>query len=245
MKKFVFALVCFLAFGAAFAAKPKPVFNGENATVFESIDFTTDFMILTAVNKTTEKIDLDIYAYDEANSLWVKFASAKVEDYNDTDNFMKVLKYKIRGWKYFRYYAVQAKNVSAPVVFSFKSDSTFVKINVAYEKPLLPISELSVSLLQTEELYGYGVNYSFRNTSGRTIKTCTVSVVPLNGSGQEVADANTGNSKINVKNAGDVQDGVLYKSVSNVLWHNKDISSVKLLKAKIEYEDGSEYEWNL
>ena len=72
-----------------------------------------------------------------------------------------------------------------------------------------------------------------------------MSVVPLNGSGQEVADANTGNSKINVKNAGDVQDGVLYKSVSNVLWHNKDISSVKLLKAKIEYEDGSEYEWNL
>lgn len=245
MKKFFLALFCFFALSSVFAAKPKPVFNGDNSLVFESIEFSTDFMILSAINKTMEKIDLEIFAYDEPNGVWVKFAAAKVEDYNDTDTFLKVLKYKIRGWKYFRYYAVQAKSVSAPVVFSINKDSTFVKITVAYEKPPLPISDLSVTLLQTESLYGYGVNYSFRNTSGRTIKTCTVSIVPLSGSGEILSDANTGNSKIKVANAGDIPDGTHYKSVSEILWHNKDISSIKLLKAKVVYEDGSEYEWDL
>lgn len=245
MRKCVAGCLLFLAVALAFASGSKPVFSGKNAYVFESIDFTTDLMILTAVNKTTERVELDIFAYDDANGQWVKFAQAKVEDYNDTDNFSKVLKYKIRGWKYFRYYAVQARNVNEPVVFSLKIDPTFVKINVEYENPPVPISDLSVTLLQTEELYGYGVNYSFQNTSGRTIKTCSVSVVPLSGSGEELSDANTGNSKISVKNAGDVLDGVRYKSVTGVLWHNKDISSLRLLKAKVEFDDGSECEWDL
>lgn len=129
--RFGFVCLFMCAFACTFAKKPS--FSGKNAAVFESTDFSTEFMILTAINKTMECIELDLYAYDEANGNWIRYAEAKVEDQNDTDNFSRPLKYKLDGWKTYRYYAVQAKNVKKKMKFEFENVPNFFRIYVYYK----------------------------------------------------------------------------------------------------------------
>lgn len=131
MRKFCLVAVCLCAFSLAFAKKPS--FSGKNAAVFESTDFSTEFMILTAINRTMECIELDLYAYDEANGKWIRYAEAKVEDQNDTDNFSRPFKYKLEGWKNYRYYAVHAKNVDKKLKFEFENVPNFFRISIYYK----------------------------------------------------------------------------------------------------------------
>ncbi|MBQ3671109.1 MAG: hypothetical protein II921_06485 [Treponema sp.] len=56
-----------------------------------------------------------------------------MEDQNDTDNFSRPLKYKLDGWKTYRYYAVQAKNVKKKMKFEFENVPNFFRIYVYYK----------------------------------------------------------------------------------------------------------------
>lgn len=88
---------------------------------------------------------------------------------------------------------------------------------------------------------GIGVMYNWKNTGTKTIKYVDFTFVPYNAVGDAVGCTTRNVSEFHSKETGPITPGQLMTNrYCDCMWYNHTITSVKLIRAEIQYTDGTE-----
>ncbi|MCR5125639.1 MAG: hypothetical protein K6B43_10675 [Treponema sp.] len=253
-----------MAFASAFLAtaevpselKAEMIKEDKAAVFFDASDYGKNYSEIQMLNKTAEKIEMTIYAYNpklEKNSTkpigWFKFGTTKVKDYNDLDTMSKAIKYKVTSIKEFRYFAYSTSKTVREVKFNLDYDKEAFTVRADYVNKVRPLASVEVKPVlaknpsNKKDILGVKGEISLRNISDKTIKNITLTIKASDKS--LVSRTNDGKEEA-IYHIGElIEDGEKYKAETPVFWNNTAIDEIRVTKVKILYLDSTEDEYEI
>ena len=262
MKKSIIAGAVF-AMAATFAAAEVPaklqeemIREDKAAVIFDAGDYGKNYSEIQMLNKTAEKIEMTIYAYNPNVDKktkepigWFKFGTTKVKDYNDLDTISKVLKYKVTPVRDFKYFAYSTSKTVREVKFTLDYDREAFTVKAEYVNAVRPLASIEAKPVlaknpeNKKDILGVKGEISFRNISNKTIKNVTLTIKASDKS--LVSRTNDGKEEPSVFIGELIEDGETYKAETPVFWNNTSIDEIRVTKVKILYLDSTEDEYSL
>lgn len=262
MKKSIIAGAVF-AVVATFAAAEVPaklqeemIREDKSAVIFDAGDYGKNYSEIQMLNKTAEKIEMTIYAYNPNVDKktkepigWFKFGTTKVKDYNDLDTISKVLKYKVTPVRDFKYFAYSTSKTVREVKFTLDYDREAFTVKAEYVNAVRPLASIEAKPVlaknpeNKKDILGVKGEISFRNISNKTIKNVTLTIKASDKS--LVSRTNDGKEEPSVFIGELIEDGETYKAETPVFWNNTSIDEIRVTKVKILYLDSTEDEYSL
>jgi len=259
MKKSILAGI-FLALSTfLYAEVPSEIandFTDKSAIMFDANDYAKYYSEIKALNKTAEKIELNVYAYDSRISKktgnaegWIKFGSIKVSDYNDEKTLSKAMKYLATNIKEFRYFAYTLSTTQREVKQELSYNNEIFEIRLNYVKAIQPLASLEVknlvekNPLNKKEILGIMAEISFRNVSDKLIKKIELTLSAYDKG--MISKTIDGNDSAAVLIDELIEDGDKFKRQTKSYWKSISIDSIKVTKVKVIYNDNTELEYKL
>lgn len=258
MKKAIFSVLLMAAAGL-FAEVPEDVraeFKDSSATFFDAGDFAKNYGQIKMTNKSAEKIEANVYAYDERPDKktgraagWIKFGTLKVKDYKDESELSRQIKYKVTPVKTFRYFAYTTSKTQMAVKYELSYSNEVFEILASYENAIRPLASLEAKPQveknpeNKKQVLGTKALVSFRNVSGKAAKSV---ILTMRASDKGlVSRTNDGKEEPSIIVSEIVEDGETFKCESPVFWNNTAINKIEFTRVKVEFTDGTEDEYTV
>lgn len=239
------------------AADEFPEFKSSSSFVTIDSKELSDFKNVEALNKTAEKYEFSVYAYDETPSKknesipkgWVLFSKIKLSDYNErkgTGAASNVMNYKLTSATKFRYFAVTYPETKLKTRVELTKDGTSFLLTLFYDQPIKPLASLSVEPAleknSKKEVVGVNAEISFRNISMKDISDLTLTISALK-KGTIVKTKTGGLEETRIAIGAVIKDGERYELSTASMWDDTAIDTIKVQKVEINYIDGTHQEY--